>query len=314
MADDGNGFDPVPVGTTTAFGNTAAADSNDPLIDWASNLKQDDLAKFLHDPQAQAADWAARGHPPPSDEVMQRIHDHNDGAGTPSRSVRAENQPGAPPLDMAPVRTDARTGRIIGSATGDPNAARSAVGGQPRTSATKMFDPAEESGPQPGAGATKPPDPGALIPRFNRWRNPNDPSNLPAPAPAPTPAPAAPAVTPTAPVVPVSTAKPPGSDLEPVPEAEKAAESEPDKTKAPDLSTPEGRKKLQESLSTIGKAMQGVKAPEALRPPNIGAPAVRGPLSVNAPQIAQLMGLGSGVSQGQVPASAMPILKLLGRI
>ena len=68
-----------------------------------------------------------------------------------------------------------------------------------------------------------------------------------------------------------------------------------------------------DAIGDLGKAMQGVKAPEPLRPPNIGAPSAPRPLPAGAPALHQLAAMLGGVQTGQVPASIMPVLKMLGR-
>jgi hypothetical protein len=311
--------DPNPPGTTTAIGNTAQ-NPNDPLIDWASNLSKDDLAKFLHDPQGSAADMAARGVPPPP---IDRIHDHNESMGTPSRSQRFDTQP-ASPLDQ-PLRVNPATGRLYnltsdintpppqqqvspGGMMGAPQMPASTMGLQPFPGGTSPGESAPPSQPPgqvyvPGKGMVERPPPRVPV---------QVPDNSTMPV-GPNPpytgggALAGPSVQPgggvggTHPAIGQAAAATEPKEKEEGDPAVKAQEEEEEK-----------RKKLGESISALGKALQGVKAPEPLKPPGF-APAPHGPSASGAPNIAALLGALSRTQTGQVPPSVMPLLKLMGR-
>lgn len=327
MADDGSDFDTrfgywdAPAGTATAFGGM---DQSDPLRDWAKNLRPDDLANFLQNPQDHAQQMAAAGIPPPDQATMDAMHDHNDSVGTPSRSSRADLQAAQDPL-TGPVRTD-QSGRIIGNITGpsrsivmsgsvgernppDPNA--------PKSGGT-LSDPLAEKIRKSWQGSGEPPQPfhrpGWDVPREPNVPGAGRPSAGPPPVPvqpaAPAPAPAPAAAPAPAPPPPVATTAPPGTSLNPTVQAQ--TEREKQKPKTPEEAQGDKLEQVGKSIGDLGKAMQGVKAPEPLKPPNIGAPSVRTPHPAGAPSVAQLGSL-LGVGGGQVPASAMPILRLLGR-
>src|SRR5215831_1361481 len=67
MANDD--LDPYPVGTVTPFGGIS---SDDPLVDWASNLRPSDMQRYVHDPEGFKQDMVNRGIPPPQHDY---IHD-----------------------------------------------------------------------------------------------------------------------------------------------------------------------------------------------------------------------------------------------
>jgi hypothetical protein len=298
---DGSFLDPrgdTPDFSTYTMGGIG---SNDPLIDWASNMNKDDLAKFIQDPEGTAKYLAAKGVTPPPPEAMNQIHQHNESMGTPTRAASS---------DIFGPMKDPSQGNLTDPISGRVTQPRSRALGFAGTEAGDVDSPWQKDMGKSGA-----PDPNAYIPRFNRWRNPNDPTNIPAPPPPTPPAQAAPA--PSGPV-PLPASRPAGADTGLLPGADldqKAQDAKQDEEQdAGDLSlsTPEGRNKIADSLSTIGKAMQGVKAPEPLKPPNIGAPSVRSPTSAGAANISQLLQT-LGVGSGRVPASALPVLRALGR-
>jgi hypothetical protein len=62
----GEDFDPFPPGTMTPFGLS----SDDPLVDWGSNMKPSELLRFLHDPEGAINDAVDRGIPPPPSQAL----------------------------------------------------------------------------------------------------------------------------------------------------------------------------------------------------------------------------------------------------
>jgi len=343
---EGDYLDPrgdTPVGSTYPIGNLG---SNDPLVDWASNLSKDDLAKFLHDPQGQAAEWAARGHPPPDSAMMNQIHDHNESMGTPSRSTRMENVGQADPF-TGPYRVDPQTGRLLNLT--DPRNQQPVSDGLGQSRKIQMFAPGDPPPPRPEDTAGKPsdkrpipktqltPDPSleppvsetGTVPPIVRPGSAADqiakgqltPPNVKSRIQQAIPNPLAPNAVPPA----SSAAGAPAPTTPPPAEPPPAVVPRPPLATAPPQAAPKGEAldkapsqadKLEETgdaISKLGKAMQGVKAPDPLKPPNIGAPSVRSPLSAGAPPLHALAGLLGGVQTGQVPASVMPILKMLGR-
>lgn len=343
MADDDNSpLDPrgdTPVGSTWPLGNTMN-NPNDPLIDWASNLKQDDLAKFLQDPQGHAADMAARGIPPPTTEQIQAMHDHNDAMGTPSRSTRFDTQP-ASPLDQPPGPSNLPLTPPKGPASLTPQ--QQARRGIAEQQAAQQGGVTMSTFPHPGG--TNPEDPGSVTKKIEEWAKPQGPqTQYHRPGEAGTVRPSNPAV--PRPLTVPSMYPPPGSTdpnspafIGPMPtsdyfnppklEKPTSAEPPPGKTevgggannkgganrqsvaekigKNADITTEEGRQNVGDAIGTLGKAMQGVRAPEPLRPPQIGAPTAPHPLAANAPALAGLLGLAGG------GRPSPPILRLLGR-
>jgi hypothetical protein len=301
-----------PVGSTTAFGGTAQ-NANDPLIDWASNLQKDDLAKFLHDPQQMASEFAARGLPPPP---MDSVHAVNDQMGTPSRSSRlpfypppgqaqppgmAFAAPAPPPGEQGPeykpplpatkvtpppVPVDPNTGELKPSGPLAPVARAIKKG----IEEGKDTPPTAKESIQ-GAFAPFRINPPGVVTPDQAVATPAPGTPTPRPRPEEAPAQAAPAAG-----MPTPRARPKeaGEALDPQQEQAKKTED------------------LGDTISKLGRAMQGVKAPEPLHPPNIGAPSVRGPLAAGAPNLTQL--LAHGIQSGQIPPSIMPVLKLLGRV
>jgi hypothetical protein len=317
MADGDGGFlDPrgdTPVGSAYPMGNI---DPNNELYDWASRLQPDDLAKFLHDPQGTAQEFQARGLPPPP---MDAIHDHNEQMGTPSRGDRLQQAQTPDPL-AGPYRVDPQTGRLM-NLTSDQNQPaptprpRPAGAGGGRRGLNLGYDPAEDTGPPVGSGPggpVTPPDPNSPIQRFNRWRNPNvaAPSSPEAPGAPAVPLPPGAAKVTVNKESPPAAAPPPGSDLNPPPPAEQPKISA--EAKKPDEKKPKTKmEEVGDALSDLGKAMQGVKAPEPLKPPSSFAPAPHGPTA--GQNIGALLAALGQARAGQVPPSAMPVLRMLGR-
>lgn len=328
--------DQNPPGTTTAIGNTAQ-NPNDPLIDWASNLDKDTLAKLLHNPQGTAAELAAQGVPPPP---IDRIHDFNDAAGTPSRSSRFDTQP-ASPLDQPTLRVNPATGRLY-NLTSDINPQPSPAGmmgapGMPAAASGLMPVPNQDQpegpgsaarGPQPFPGGTSPgtsappsqPPGQVYVPGQGMVERP--PPRVPVQVPNNATPPAQLPIGPNPPyggggALAGPSAQPGGGVGGAQPAiGQAAASTEPEESKDEDKKTEDKQEskleKAGKALSELGKAMQGVKAPEPLKPPGF-APAPHGPTASGAPNIAALLGALSRTQTGQVPPSVMPLLKLMGR-
>jgi hypothetical protein len=79
--------------------------------------------------------------------------------------------------------------------------------------------------------------------------------------------------------------------------------------------TPEEQKqkKFEDALKHFSDSLKGVQAPKPLAPPQIGAPAVRSPTAIQAPQLSQLLSLTGNVAP---PSAAQGLARLLagGRI
>jgi hypothetical protein len=307
MANGDSGLDPVPPGSTYAIGGLS---SNDPLVDWASNLSKDDLAKFLQNPQEHAKDLAARGIPPPSPEAMDQVHNVNEQQfKTPSRSTRfrflyppQQEQPGMAfaPGDPPPPRPE--------DTAGTPSQRR-----QPP--ATRVI-PAAPEAPAP-EGTTPGIRPGSILEKADKWIQGRrgggaeggwgtgasaegswpPPPTIPIPQPRPLTAPQ---------IAPQPPPAPPAPAVAPAPAGAALAGAEKTNLQADKM------EEAGDTLSKLGKAMQGVKAPEPLKPPGFASAPGR-PAAINAPQAQQIASMLAGVQAGQLPASVMPILKLLGR-
>lgn len=131
MANSGDAFDPFPIGMTTAGGLS----SDDPLIDWASNLKKNDLTRFLHDRPGAIDDMVSRGIPPPPDRPASSALGFTDATG----QYEIDQNSGMPVFDSR--------GRMLGNQT-------SAQGQQP--AAVPPPPPPPQAPPQvvpPVAGA-----------------------------------------------------------------------------------------------------------------------------------------------------------------
>lgn len=339
----------TPAGSAWQIGDPSQG-ANDPLVDWASNLHQDDLAKYLQDPQGQAAEWAARGHPPPDQATMDAMHNHNESMGTPSRSSRMDATADSGPL-AGPYRVDPRTGRLLNltDPQNQPSGGKRPIqmyqdyplqpgeeGPNPIVEkAKKNFEEFGQAKPYPpGTGPGTPPiarkdqpapapadstGGGGFLDRasdlWHRGFGTNQAQASPAGAagapsqpappavPAPTPAPAGAVAQPVAPTL-------PSPSQTPLADAGKK-KKDGDGNGSADDKTP--GQKIGSALSDLGKAMQGVKAPEPLKPPAGFAPAPRGPLQAGAPNLQALAAMLGGTQTGQVPASVMPILRMLGK-
>jgi len=318
MADSDSDFDPNPM--------TATVGASDPLVDWASNQTPDTLAKFIHSPEDAANDMAAKGMPPPSPEVMQAMHDHNASQGTPTQDPAAGNmwnipmglgggsgsQPQyRPPTRSGPTAPDAGpdpTGGPVG--VGPPQGPLAGAG----QTLQNIWDRAKGIWQQGGF------DPNAV--RTQIQKQTVDPSQAPALSGGPvTPATAALAPKQQEPFRPHPGRQylPPhikrgGHDIAgPEPGGGGTPDAEAEKAAAPPAHQPTGREVLEAQLGGLGKALQGVKAPEPLKPPSSFAPSPGRPGQIQAASIPQLLAMLTRTGTGQVPASAMPILRMLGR-
>jgi hypothetical protein len=278
---NGDDFDPYPAGTMTAFGGLSA---DDPLIDWGSNMKPSDLQQYVHDPEGFKQNMINQGIAPP---------DHHY-TSTPQGLQAVDPQTGLP------VTRGMRAGQSPFSPMGDPS--------QGNLTRPLAFAGTEAGDYEwtPGKDAGRPVDPNSPVARFNRFRNPNDPSNPQPPAPAPVPPPV-PDANP-APIgggpVPLPRPRPEIPNAEPAPQ-KKLKQAEEEKAKAD--------KKIEayspEAMSDFAKSLQGVQVPKRPALPGVGTPAVRSPVGLQ-PGVQNLLALAG---QGRPNPQQVALMRLLGR-
>ena len=253
--------------------------SNDPLMDWASNMSP-----------RQLQDFAMKHATGNSDAAIQSMVDA--GIPPPSQHYGLSAPTQAPPTFPGVIRDPSQ-----GNVTSDLNT-------PPKKMAFAGTDVDSGQNPwEPHMGEENKVDPGSQISRFNRWRNPNDPNNPPAPAaPAPAPKTAVPPM-------------PPPTEVKPAPDvpenftpADQKKETPEDKAKKLAELKKKNLKDEADALSEFSKSLQGVKAPPRPELPKIGAPSVRQASSVGAPNINNLLAMA-----GQVPTAQTFLSKLLGR-
>lgn len=357
MADDGSSYggdnylDPrgdTPVGSTWGTGGIGA---NDPLVDWASNLKQDDLARFIHDPDGHAQNMAAAGIPPPDPAAL---HAANGRAGTPTDPFRFDQsaeggspfnpstymgnmQQQAPPQGKRGLRMEASdigypqggTGELAPEARPGPSGPQSpadlAHGTGTAAAATvgTLREGLNKAGEKIRQGVEALPKPDVARERLGGLPAGTTPADAPGspppgvtvtkPVPVPVPVqPQTPAVTQPKTAAPAAPTVGP-HPLDPAEETDQAAPA--DKGAAKGKETPKEKSRMEavgDAISDLGKAMQGVKGPEPLKPPSSFAPAPHQAAAQRADVPSILAALASARG-GQVPPSAMPILRVLGR-
>ena len=315
-ADD---FDPYPAGTVTPFGGISP---DDPLIDWASNLKPSDVQRYVHDPEGFKQDMINRGVPPPQHDY---IHD-----GQQLQPVYNEQQP----VRMTPQGgiQGNMSDYITGNNTAEQEAARAAEAAR-RAVAPKgdraPLPPQVRGYSDPVTGAEVPGTPSNEQIKPKSWGEignqlipPDSPirqhyrTQPAAPAPAPT------AESPFVPHEPtpqerLKLNKPPERTPPVVPEQEitpAAAAGTPAERKAEDAvkKATDEKKKVDaysaEAISDFARSMQGVQMPKPPQLPGVGTPGVRSPVGVQ-PGIANLL---APAGQGR-PGGVATLMHLLGR-
>jgi hypothetical protein len=312
-------LDPYPVGTVTPTGGIGP---DDPLIDWASNLKPSDLQRFVHDPEGFKQDMINRGIPPPAHDY---IHD-----GQKLQPVYNQNQP---------VRMN-QQGGIQGNMSdyiSGPTPAEDAAAAAAAAARKIVAPPAGPAAPPGAARGYSDPVTGAEVPgtpsneaiKPKSWSEignqlipPESPirqhyRNRPA-----APPPAAAAESPFVPHQPtpeerVRVDKPPVREAPRVPEQEiapAAAAGTPAERKAEEAVAKAATEKKKvdpysaEAISDFARSMQGVQMPKPPQLPGVGTPGVRSPVGVQ-PGIATLLALAG---QGR-PGGMASLMHLLGR-
>jgi len=288
---NGDEFDPNPPGTMTGLGLSP----DDPLYDWGSNMKPSDLQQYVHDPEGFKQNMINSGQPPP---------DHNYVQG--AQGLQAVDQKGLP------IIRQKRDGTISGNITSplEPTSQRLGFAG------TEAGD-TEDQWTKDQGKPLPPPNPNSPIARFNRWRNPNDPNNLPAPVPAPAPAPVPAQATPPG-SIPLPQARPAAADSGQTDTGDVVKEggsgaSPADKLKAAEKEKAKADKKVEaysgEAMSDFAKSLQGVQVPKRPQLPGVGTPGVRSPVGIQ-PGISNLLALAG---QGHPSPQQVALMKLLGR-
>jgi hypothetical protein len=86
-----------------------------------------------------------------------------------------------------------------------------------------------------------------------------------------------------------------------------------EKEKKPLTPEEEKQRKLEDALKSFSDSLKGVQAPKPPPMPSVSTPAVRSPLAIQAPQIAQLLGLTGNAA---LPSQAQGLARLLagGRV
>ena len=320
--DGGSSFDPS-IGQFTGF--STLSDPNDPMIDWASNVKPSDLIHFAHDPETAMDNLAAKGVPPP-----EHHYDGNGNVISADQAAQLDAQKGQQPPQE--IMGDPSAGNL--TSTGPEQRqmaqiqARRAVLGQ---------GPPDYS--QPGSAlAFTNADVGSSVPPADYtggaggWRGPGKPPPPPEQGPI--------LGEPSGPLAGVgrmirdwftgggaqagqAQAKPIGPPTEVgKPRGEPGASIPPEGLGPPETPTEKGveeaqtkideaQKKKAKALSDFGKAMQGIKIPERPKLPPLQSQGVRQahPITPNAMNLLGLIG------QGGVPSARPNLLaQLLGRI
>jgi hypothetical protein len=324
---NGDDFDPNPPGTMTGMG----LQPNDPLYDWASNMKPSDLAQFVHNPQGAVQSMIDQGKPPPDhhyDQLGNPISADQaaqlDAAREAAKQKLAQGL-GVPPQQAASQRFSSEPPPRPEDTAGRPSERRP----PPPTQTIPPSGPL--AGDEPTLGQPK----GPLAPvaeAIKRQISPNAPTTpRPGGAAAPTIVTPAQAQVEAVPgPVPLPQQRPagvPGAAFEPVTPgparvataaeaaeiaARQAAAAQAEKDKKLVAQKEKVEPLSGEAVSDFAKSLQGVKIPERPKLPGVGTPGVRSPVGVT-PNVQNLLALAG--APGGLPSTQAAILaKLLGRI
>ena len=333
--DGGSSFDPS-VGQFTGF--STLSDPNDPMIDWASNVKPSDLLHFAHDPETAMDNLAAKGVPPP-----EHHYDGNGNVITADQAAQLDAQKGQQPPQE--IMGDPSAGNL--TSTGPEQRQMAEI--QARR-AVQGLQPPDYS--QPGSAlAFSGADVGSSVPPpdytggAGGWRGPGKPAP-PVPEPPPQqPVPPFPRGPAQGSIIQrlhdaifgpggaqAAGGQPYGPQLPPKSQERPSAEGMGEETTGKGSRLPgqptdlnptekgiadaqqqvdETNKKKAKALSDFGKAMQGIKIPERPKLPPLQSQGVRQahPITPNAMNLLGLIG------QGGVPSARPNLLaQLLGRI
>jgi hypothetical protein len=285
--------DPNPVGTMTGLGLSP----DDPLIDWASNMKPSDLQQYVHDPEGFKQNMINSGQPPPDHNYVQGPTGLQavDQTGQPvSRAAKMDQNTPFNPL--APVRDPSQ-----GNLTAPPPALKGnalAFGENPEgPSPWDEQIQRQIEGKPIGSKEVKPTPPGKTADRLPGMTGPTVGPGVPAPTPAPTPK--------VPPVVPSTTPPYKPEPEEAAPPDSKLATAQKEKEKAD--------KKVEalsgEAVSDFAKSLQGVQVPKRPALPGVGTPGVRSPVGIQ-PGVQNLLALAG---QGRPTPQQVSLMRLLGR-
>jgi hypothetical protein len=272
---NGDDFDPFPPGTMTAFGGLSP---DDPLADWASNVKPSDLQQFVHDPQGAIDNMVNKGQPPPDH------HYQADERGNLSPML------GFAPGDPGPPRPEDTAGKVSDKRPIPPTRVTEPVRDPSQGNLTDTLGPSQ--------GPLAP-----VVPYIKKgaetlqdiWRRgfgtgpgadlePGVKPTVVPPLPPPTEVGGGPKVGPI-------------QDRRPTDVSAKAKEDE-------------GTKALSgKAFEDFSKSLAGVKVPPRAPLPGVGTPGVRSPSAINPSLAALLTSVGAHAPGTAVPTGLIRLLK-----